>query len=199
MPELTSSQIGRQVPDVSPPIYFVTLDDGVEVPTRQIAPGDAAALQRFHLGLSDYSVYLRHVHALPRLSDTQLRYFTQLDGVQRFAIVALDPANPAEIIAVVRYEGSTGSDRAEYAAIVTDAWQGKGLGKALTRDLISAARRRGIRCLYATVLPENVRMLSLLRDLGMPETMRFVDGVAEIEVDLTATSTGLPAQQDSAG
>jgi GNAT superfamily N-acetyltransferase len=163
----------------------VTLDDGLKVPTRRIAPGDAAALQRFHLGLSDYSIYLRHIHALPRLSDTQLKYFTDLDGIQRFAIIALDPGNPTEIIAVVRYEGAAGSDRAEYAALVTDAWQGKGLGTALTRDLIAAARRRGIRSLYATVLPENIRMLSLLRDLGLPESKRFVDGVAEIEVDLS--------------
>jgi len=163
----------------------VILNDGRQVPIRPIRPTDADALQRFHLGLSDYSIYLRHVHALPRLTDDQLAYFTQLDGNFRFALVALDPASPDDIIAVVRYEGSPGSDRAEYAALVTDAWQGKGLGSALTRALIRSALERGIRHFYALVLPENIRMMSLLRDLGYPERMRFEDGIAEIDVDLT--------------
>jgi RimJ/RimL family protein N-acetyltransferase len=163
----------------------VILNDGRRIPVRPIRPADADALQRFHLKLSDYSIYLRHVHALPRLTDDQLAYFTQLDGVYRFALVALDPESPDDIIAVVRYEGSPGSDRAEYAALVTDTWQGKGLGSALTRALIQAALERGIRHFYALVLPENIRMMSLLRDLGYPERMRFEDGVAEIDVDLT--------------
>jgi RimJ/RimL family protein N-acetyltransferase len=164
---------------------FVTLNDGTRIPIRPIRPGDADALQRFHLGLSDYSIYLRHVHAVPRLTEDQLAYFTQLDGVYRFALVAEDPASPDDIIAVVRYEGSPGSDRAEYAALVTDAWQGKGLGSALTRALIRAALDRGVRHFFALVLPENIRMMSLLRDLGYPERMRFEDGIAEIDVDLT--------------
>jgi RimJ/RimL family protein N-acetyltransferase len=170
---------------------YVILNDGTLVPTRPIQPDDAEALQRFHLGLSDYSIYLRHVHSLPRLTDSQLRYFTHLDGIHRFAIVALDPNQPSEIIAVVRYEGEPGSDRAEYAALVTDAWQGKGLGTALTRLLIRAAVQNGIRCFYAMVLPENIRMMSLLRDLGFPERTRYEDGIAEIEVELvSATSDG---------
>ena len=123
----------------------VTLNDGTRIPIRSIRPSDAGALQRFHLGLSDYSIYLRHVHALPRLTEDQLAYFTQLDGVYRFALIALDPESPDDVIAVVRYEGLPGSDRAEYAALVTDAWQGKGLGSAITRALINAALERGIR------------------------------------------------------
>jgi RimJ/RimL family protein N-acetyltransferase len=169
-------------------IQSILLNDGTRVPTRPIQPDDTEALQRFHLGLSDYSIYLRHVHSLPRLSEDQLRYFTTLDGVYRFAIVALDPNQPSEIIAVVRYEGDPGSDRAEYAALVTDAWQGKGLGTALTRLLITAAVRNGIRCFYALVLPENIRMMSLLRDLGFPERTRFEDGIAEIEVELVSAT-----------
>ena len=166
---------------------YVTLRDGAHVPFRPIAPSDAPALQRFHLGLSDYSVYLRHIHALPRLSDTQARHFTEVDQVQRFAIIAFDPDAPTEIIAVVRYEGSVGSNRAEYAALVTDKWQGRGLGTALTLELIRAAQRHGITCLYALVLPENVRMLRLLRNLGLPERVKYEDGAAEIEIDLTGS------------
>ena len=84
------------------PHQHVILNDGTRIPIRPIQPDDADALQRFHLGLSAYSIYLRHVHALPRLTEDQLKYFTQLDGVYRFALVAEDPASPDDIIAVVR-------------------------------------------------------------------------------------------------
>lgn len=163
----------------------VTLVDGTRVPTRRIAPADAAALQRFHSRLSDYSVYLRHIRAMPQLSEGQAKYFTELEHDRRLAIIALDPNDPGEIIAVVRAEGSQGSGRAEYAALVTDAWQGRGLGTALTLELIRECRRQGITSLYALVLPENVRMLSLLRDLDLPAQTRFEDGITELEIDLT--------------
>lgn len=171
-------------------IFDVVLDDGTTVPTRKIQASDAPALQRFHRTLSDYSVYLRHIHALPMLSDVQAAYFTNLDLLERFAIIALDPANPSEIIAVVRYEGEPGANRAEYAALVTDAWQGKGLGSAMTQDLIRAARTRGIATFYATVLPENVRMLRLFRDLGLPINIRYEDGMAEVEIGLNPLPEG---------
>jgi RimJ/RimL family protein N-acetyltransferase len=163
----------------------VTLLDGTRVPIRPIQPGDAAALQRFHDRLSDRSVYLRFMGVVPHLSEAMARYFTCLDGAQRVALVALDPGQTDEIIAVVRFDREPGTDRAEYAAVVADRWQGRGLGLALTRRLILEARRRGVRTLYALVLPENIRMLRLLRDLGLPERVQFEDGVERIDVDLS--------------
>jgi GNAT superfamily N-acetyltransferase len=167
-------------------LHLLTLPDGTVVPVRRILPEDAPALRRFHAGLSAHSIYLRHFYFLPKLSPNQESFFTHVQGKHRLALVGLDPAVPSEIIAVVRYEGAPGSDRAEYAALVTDCWQGRGLGTALTLDLIKAARRNGIHTLWASVLPHNVRMLNLLRDLQFPETVSYRDGVAEIEIDITA-------------
>lgn len=165
---------------------IVELSDGARVPTRRIRSTDALALQRFHRHLSEYSIYLRHNRALPDLSDSQAKYFSELGHDRRLAIVALDPHDQSEIIAVVRAEGDPQSDRAEYAALVADAWQGKGLGLAMTLDLVQQARQVGITTLYALVLPENVRMLSLLRDLDLPEHTHYTDGTAVIEIDLRA-------------
>lgn len=168
----------------------VVLLDGTVVRFRPIRPTDATALQRFHRRLSENSVHARFFGSLPELSDALARHFTHLDGLDRFALVALAPEQPAaagdheEIIAVVRFDRDPGTTRAEYAAVVADRWQGRGLGLALTRRLVDAARRRGIRSLYALVLPTNVRMLSLLRDLGLPERIRDEAGVERVEVDL---------------
>ena len=162
----------------------VALLDGTIVPYRPIRPGDREALQRFHGRLSGASIYFRFFGARPYLSDAMSRHFTELDGRDRFALVALDPVAPDEIIAVVRFDREPGTASAEYAAIVVDAWQGRGLGFQLTKRLIAAAIDRGIRSFYALVLPENLRMLNLLRDLRLPERIRFEEGVERIDVEL---------------
>jgi RimJ/RimL family protein N-acetyltransferase len=152
----------------------LTLPDGTTVPYRAIQPEDAPALQAFHRSLSEQSVYLRFFGFMRELSDERARYFTQLDGVNRVALVALDPVAPGTIIGVVRYDRDAGTDEAEYAAVVTDRWQGRGLGTALTQRLIVAARRCGITRLYAVVLPGNERMLHLLRDLHLLATRAWL-------------------------
>jgi GNAT superfamily N-acetyltransferase len=128
---------------------------------------------------------LRFFGAKPELSDRKAGYFTNVDGINRFALVALDPERPEEIIAVVSFDREEDTDRAEYAVAVEDRWQGKGLGLALTRCLIEAALRRGVRVFTGVVLPENARMLNLLRDLRLPERLRYGGGVKYVEIDLS--------------
>jgi RimJ/RimL family protein N-acetyltransferase len=163
----------------------LALADGTYVLVREIQPGDASALQRLVGRLSEQTIHLRYFGPMKRLSDKQARYFAEVDGQDRYALVALDPENEEEIVAVVRYDREKGTDRAEYAALVEDRLQGRGLGIALTRGLIEAARERGIRDFEALVLPENKGMLHLLRSLGLPEsTHREDDGIKRVSVDL---------------
>lgn len=167
------------------------LADGKVVPYRPIRPTDAPALQDFHRSLSEDAIYRRFFGYMRELSDAQARHFSDLDGVDRFALVAFDPAVPERIIAVVRFHRDAGTNAAEYAATVTDRWQGHGLGTALTWRLIAAARRRGIRRLYAIVLPDNEAMLQLFRDLHLPERARFADGSVRVELDLSLVDDGV--------
>jgi GNAT superfamily N-acetyltransferase len=108
-----------------------------------------------------------------------------VDGINRFALVALNPEREGEIIGVVSFDRGGDTDRAEYAAEVEDRWQGRGLGMALTRRLIEAALKRDVRVLTGVVLFENVRMLNLLRDLGLPEKLRYEDGIEYVEIELS--------------
>src|SRR5215216_1112797 len=163
----------------------VELLDGTSIPYHAIAPENASALQRFHHRLSERSIYLRFFAAKPELSDREAGYFTNVDGINRFALVAFDPEREGEIIAVVSFDREGTSERAEYAAEVEDSWQGRGLGLALTRHLIEAALKRGVRSFTGIVLPENTRMLHLFRDLGLPERLRYEDGTDYVEIDLS--------------
>ena len=160
------------------------LDDGTAVPVRTIEPEDVSALQRFHSRLSDRSIYLRFFGPMDELSEEKARYFAEVDGVDHFALVALDPDDPEEITAVVRYDREPNTNRAEYAALVEDRWQHLGLGLYLTNQLIDKARDADVRFLYALVLPQNRPMLNLLRNLDLPEREHREDNAKYVEVDL---------------
>src|ERR671933_1969957 len=146
---------------------LLALREGTCVKVREIRPGDAPALRRLVSRSSERSVELRFFGPLKELSEEKARRFAEVDGKDRFALVALDPEDEGEIVAVVRYERERGTDAAEYAALVEDRFQGRGLGIGLTRQLIEAARERGIGYLHALVMPENEGMLHLLRSLGL--------------------------------
>ena len=160
------------------------LSDGTRVPVRRVRAGDAAALQRLVGRSSDRSVELRFFGPLKALSDDMARRFADVDGRDKFALVALDPESPEEIVGVVRYAREGDQDGAEYAALIEDRFQGKGLGIRLTRCLIEAARENGIGYLYALVMRENADMLRLLRHLDFPERKSWQDGNERVEIYL---------------
>lgn len=164
----------------------IALRDGVRLPVRRIRAEDAAALQRLVGRSSDRSVELRFFGPLKGLSDEMAERFAGVDGKDRYALVALDPENPDEIVGVVRYERKRGTDGAEYAALIEDRFQHRGLGIGLTRNLIEGARENGIRHLHALVMRENAAMLGLLRSLDLPERLRWQDGAECVEIDLVS-------------
>jgi RimJ/RimL family protein N-acetyltransferase len=165
----------------------LTLPSGAQIPVRVVRPADASALQRLHGRCSERTIYLRFFGSMEELSEEKARHFASVDGADHFGLVALDPEDPDEIIAVVRYDREPpGDERAEYAALVEDRWQGLGIGTALTRRLIEAARDKGVRFFYALVMGENKRMLNVLRHLDLPEQERREDGAKRVEVRLSS-------------
>jgi len=167
----------------------LSLPGGVEVPFRLIRPDDVPALRRFHGRLSEKSIHSRFFGSLKELPEAKANYFAHVDGVDHLAFVALDPDDPGEIIALVRYDRGPGSERAEYAALVEDHWQGHGVGIGLTRRLVDEARAKGVRFFYAMVMGHNKRMLELLRHLGLPEQERVEDGIKHVEVELVSKAS----------
>ena len=163
-----------------------TLSNGVEIAFRIVRSDDARALQRVHARCSERTIYLRFFGSLEELSDQQAKYFASTDGVDHLGLVALDPQDPNEIIAVARYAREEFDERAEYAALVEDRWQGHGVGAELTRELIEQARDNGVRSFYALVKGKNKSMLSVLRHLDLPERERVEEGEKLVEVELAS-------------
>jgi RimJ/RimL family protein N-acetyltransferase len=142
----------------------------------------AAALER----LSPESRRLRFLTAKPRLTGAELRYLTEIDGVNHVALVAV--RDDGHIVAVGRFVRlSDAPDTAEFAIVVGDPYQGQGLGRAVAHALAEMARERGVRRFAATALSDNVAVHRLLGTIsrGLEPTHREA-GVDDFVADLAA-------------
>jgi len=147
----------------------VSLRDGTRVRIRPIRPEDAERENRFFDSLSERSRYQRFMQYLPHLPPRMLARFTQLDYDRELALVGvLD----GEFVAVGRFSPNADGATAEFALVVGDAWQGKGLGRILLQRLKEEARKAGYQALYGIIMEANHDMLDLARRLGFAEEAR---------------------------
>jgi acetyltransferase len=143
------------------------LRDGTPVVVRAIGPEDAQREQAFVRALSPESRYFRFLNTLRELTPEMLEEFTHPDPAREVALIALVGAPRAEQqVGVARCVKSGAGGSAEFAIAVADAWQGKGLGTLLMRELMSAARATGVKRLEGWVLASNHAMLELMLALG---------------------------------
>ena len=165
-----------------------TLLDGTRVLLRPIEPGDKQRLSLALGRLSRETIRRRFFAAKPRFTSGELRYLTEVDGRNHLALVALLADDPDAIVGVARCvrlpeEPAT----AEFAIVVGDALQGRGLGTLLARQLAAAARAAGIRRFAASMLGENDAIRRLMRTItDHLEHDRISGGVREVVVDLAA-------------
>ena len=139
---------------------------GLRIPVRPMRPEDAELEQAFVNGLSERSRYQRFMQNLPSLTPRMLARFTQLDYDRELALVAL---HEGHFIAVGRYAPNPDGETAEFALVVGDAWQGKGLGRMLLERLCKYAKAAGYRALYGHILQANRAMLDLAQRLGFKQ------------------------------
>ncbi len=93
--------------------------------------------------------------------------FTQLDYDREMAFIAIvTPAEGEREIGVSRYVMYPDGKGAEFALVVADEWQGRGIGTRLMQALFDAARGRGLTTLEGEVLKNNRAMLRLVTTLG---------------------------------
>ncbi|HWD47209.1 MAG TPA: GNAT family N-acetyltransferase [Actinomycetota bacterium] len=155
---------------------------------RPVRPADAAAISALFQGLSERSVWLRFFTLCPRL-DRVVGWATEAHHDRRLGVVAI-AADTGRLIAHAGLERDPRQpDRAEFALVIADPYQGRGLGGVLLGRLVEAARRVGIRWLTAEVLANNHRMLSLLRHAPYPVSLRLSSGVVLAEL-ATSPSPG---------
>ena len=178
---------------VDPPGYpreweaDVLLADGGVAHLRPIRPTDADRLVAFYERVSPESKYLRFFAPYPRLSDRDVKRFTEVDYVNRVAFIVTLGEN---MIAVGRYDRIE-DDHAEVSFLIEDAHQGRGIAQLLLEHLAQAARERGITRFVAEVLPENRRMAKVFADAGYRVSKGIEDGVLAVEFPILPTDTSV--------
>jgi GNAT superfamily N-acetyltransferase len=144
-----------------------TASDGTQVTIRPIRAADFELEREFVERLSPATGYQRLMSAR-RPSADEIRRFTDIDYAREMALIATTAAEGRERqIGVARYvkdEGVPGD--AEFAIVLADDWQGRGLGRKLLTNLLAAAKSRGVKRLVGTALSSNGGMLALARRMG---------------------------------
>ncbi|RII43004.1 GNAT family N-acetyltransferase [Galactobacter valiniphilus] len=170
----------------------VVLRDGSTAHVRPIRPSDVPALERLHAAQSERSIYLRYFTYKSSLTPAELKRFTEVDHVDRVALVV---ERGSEIIAIGRFDRLPDPTQAEVAFNVRDAEQGKGLGSILLEHLTAAGRELGIERFTAEVLPENRQMLTVFSEAGYDVTRSFEDGVVMVSFDIDPTERSLAVME----
>jgi GNAT superfamily N-acetyltransferase len=135
--------------------------------------------------MSPESRYRRFMSPLPRLSDSQLTYLTEVDHHDHEALVA-ETADGLGI-GVARFVRLPDDPAAAEAAVaVVDDWHGRGVGTALSEELGRRAREEGIHAFTATALATNDEVIDLLGRLGRTEVKHDGAGTVDMRIALDA-------------
>jgi acetyltransferase len=152
------------------------LADGTNILIRPIRPEDAEMEQEFVRNLSRESRYMRFMQSLRELTPDMLVRFTQIDYDREIAFVGIAREDGIDKeVGVCRYSINPDRQSCEFALVIADTWQGRGLGGLLMETLIDTARSRGLTTIVGEVLAENAGMLRLMNRLGFERQKSDMD------------------------
>jgi acetyltransferase len=141
--------------------------DGTPVLLRPMKPEDESLVSDFLARCSEETVYFRYFRLIKKWTHEMLIRFTQNDYDREIGLMAIgEPPGPEVMLGVSRLVMTADRATAEFAVIVADLWQGKGLGPKLVEGVIAIAREQGVRLLWGEVLAQNQPMLEVVKRLG---------------------------------
>ena len=191
-PEVTLEQVPKTAIRAYPTRYVApwTMKDDTAVTIRPIRPEDEPAMVGFHETLSERTVYLRYFHLMNLEQRTQHERLTRIcfiDYDREMALVA-ERRNPetgeCEILGVGRMMKVHGTNEAEVAVVISDKWQGRGLGKELLARLLIVGADEKLTRLTADILPDNRDVMRICEKLGFTLKHSLDDEVVRAEFKL---------------
>ena len=190
-PKTTEDQLPKLAIRPYPTQYIGTwkMKDGKKVTIRPIRPEDEPLMVKFHETLSERSVYLRYFSPLKlqqRVAHTRLIRICFNDYDREIALVAEEKGNNGDtaIVGVARLSKLHSTNAAEFAVVVSDRCQRKGLGTELTERLVQIARNEKLDRLVAYTLRENKDMQSMCKKVGFKVRIPVGETESIIEMDL---------------
>jgi len=145
----------------------VQLNDGTDIVIRPIRPEDAEIEAKFIRELSPEARYFRFMNSIQELSQEMLVRFTQIDYHNEMALIVVTSTEDGEEqIGVARYTTNVDKTSCEFALVVSDKWQSRGIAHHLMRNLMDVARDRDLEVMEGQVLSKNSKMLDLMTSLN---------------------------------
>ncbi len=156
------------------PVQFVTawkLRDGTPVTIRPIRPEDEPLMVAFHKTLSEESVHFRYFGSIKleqRVAHERLTRICFNDYDREIALVADHKSENGrhEILGVGRLSKVHGVDEAEFAIVISDQWQGKGLGTQFLKLLVKIGREEKLERIIGHILSDNRAMQRVSKKVG---------------------------------
>ncbi|MFP4305934.1 MAG: GNAT family N-acetyltransferase [Desulfococcaceae bacterium] len=160
--------------------------DGLSLCIRPIQPEDAPLMGGLLEQCSEKSIYQRFFSHMRKLPRHMLIRFTQIDYDREMALVALtESAEEEKMLGIARVIGTPGGKKGEFAVLVGDPWQGKGIGAELLTRVLRIVQERGMETVWGAALAQNTQMANLARELGF-EIERESGGDFQMTIDLTS-------------
>ncbi len=142
----------------------------VNVQFRLIRPDDADRIKGLFYNLSEESIYFRFLTPLRSLRRQTLQDFYNVDQDRDISIVAVistdDEKEAEKIIGAGRYLLDRSKNAAEFALLVEDDYQGRGVGTFLLNHLMRIAKSKGVKRFIAYVHPQNQKMVRFIHKTG---------------------------------
>jgi acyl-CoA synthetase (NDP forming)/L-amino acid N-acyltransferase YncA len=177
-------------PFMEPAGVYALLSDGRTVQIRPATPEDFAAVKAMHEAMSPDNAYLRFFSLSRTAAEREARRVTREPGLDHAALLAVYGGQVAGL-ASYEVERDSGGKTAEVAFAVADTMHQRGIATLLLEHLVSLARARQVESFVAETLTENIGMLRVFSDAGLPVTTRRADGVVTITIPLPPDDDGL--------
>ena len=159
------------------------LRDGTPVRIRPMKPEDEPLVEEFLTACSEETIHFRYFRRIKRWTHDMLIRFTQFDYDRELGLMAVGaPPGPEVMMGVSRLVTTADRQDAEFALMVADAWQGRGLGSKLMEKLMAAAREMGVKRLKGDILSGNHPMLALMSKKGF--TLKKDEGGETVQVEM---------------
>ena len=163
-----------------------TTKTGQRLLIRPIQPEDAELFVELFKSLSPTSVYFRFFRHMKELTPEMLAMLTQVDYDRHMALVALDEsASPEKMLGVARIIGAPDLSETEFSIMISEPWQGKGVGAQLLLNLLKVAKQQGAAKVWGTVLRENTQMQQLGKKCGFALKYNSEEGTYDLTIDLS--------------
>ncbi len=144
-------------------VGYRTLRDGANILLRPIQPEDEPMWRQLLSGCSERSIWLRFRYVFKETTHEMATRFCFIDYDRTMAIVAeVEDGGQRQLVGVGRLLADADHHEAEYAVLVADAWQGRGLGGLLTDYCLEICQSWGISRVVAESTADNDRMKRLL-------------------------------------